>query len=177
MGIINKPLLLHLVGCLYYCISDSRLYEHQTLRLICGIIYTASNEVYPSPVFGFFTFPEIGNLLDGGSVQNWNVLQNVWYKVIGIYIYLIGVLYLWLINIELQMHGICSTSRWQDNIKVLLKRRKLAVIIDVSLTFRHRACVLCIGQAFHYSSENAFYIFNQQIYFIIWYLLDRASLI
>ena len=33
------------------------------------------------------------------------------------------------------------------------------------LTFRHRAsCIL--GQAFHYSPENAFYIFNQ-IYFII----------
>ena len=38
------------------------------------------------------------------------------------------------------------------------------------LTFRHRA-------SFRYSPENAFYIFNQQIYFIIWYLLDRASLI
>ena len=46
----------------------------------------------------------------------------------------------------------------------------------VSLTFRHRAsCIL--GQAFHYSPENVFYIFNQQIYFIIWYLLDCASLI
>ena len=34
------------------------------------------------------------------------------------------------------------------------------------LIFRHRAsCIL--GQAFHYSPENAFYIFNQQIYFII----------
>ena len=34
------------------------------------------------------------------------------------------------------------------------------------LTFRHRAsCIL--GQVFHYSPENAFYIFNQQIYFII----------
>ena len=34
------------------------------------------------------------------------------------------------------------------------------------LTFRHRAsCIL--GQAFHYSPENAFYIFNQQIYFSI----------
>ena len=32
-----------------------------------------------------------------------------------------------------------------------------------SLTFRHRAsCIL--GQAFHYSPENAFYIFNQHIY-------------
>ena len=46
----------------------------------------------------------------------------------------------------------------------------------IHLTFRHRAsCVL--GQAFHYSPDNAFYIFNQQMYFIIWYLLDRASLI
>jgi len=38
-------------------------------------------------------------------------------------------------------------------------------------------CVLYIEQASHYSSENAFYIFNQQIYFIISYFLDRASLI
>ena len=46
----------------------------------------------------------------------------------------------------------------------------------VSLSFRHRAsCIL--GQAFHYSPENALCVFNQQIYFIIWYLLDRASLI
>ena len=45
-----------------------------------------------------------------------------------------------------------------------------------SLTFRHLAsCIL--GQAFHYSPENAFYIFNQQICFIVWYLLDRSSLI
>ena len=44
------------------------------------------------------------------------------------------------------------------------------------LTFRLRdSCIL--GQAFHYSPENAFYIFNQQIYFIIWYLLDRVLLI
>jgi len=28
-------------------------------------------------------------------------------------------------------------------------------------------CVLYIGQAFRYSPENSFYIFNQQIYFII----------
>jgi len=35
-----------------------------------------------------------------------------------------------------------------------------------SLNFRHRAsCIL--GQAFHCSPENAFYIFNQQIYLII----------
>ena len=38
-------------------------------------------------------------------------------------------------------------------------------------------CVLYIGQAFRYSPENDFYVFNQQIYFIIWYLLDRATLI
>ena len=28
IGIINKVLLLHLVGCLYYCISDARSYKH-----------------------------------------------------------------------------------------------------------------------------------------------------
>ena len=44
------------------------------------------------------------------------------------------------------------------------------------LTFRQRASSI-LGQTFRYSPENAFYIFNQQIYFIIWYFLDRASLI
>ena len=49
-------------------------------------------------------------------------------------------------------------------------------ILNMPLTFRHHAsCIL--GQAFRYPPENAFYIFNQQIYFIIWYLLDGASLI
>jgi hypothetical protein len=48
--------------------------------------------------------------------------------------------------------------------------------LQVSLTFRHRASCILV-QAFHFSPENAFYIFNQQMYFIIWYLLDRASLI
>ena len=37
--------------------------------------------------------------------------------------------------------------------------------VKARLTFRHRASY--IGQAFRYSPENAFYIFNQQIYFII----------
>ena len=38
--------------------------------------------------------------------------------------------------------------------------------IDNMLTFRHHASSI-LGQAFRYSPENAFYIFNQQIYFII----------
>ena len=39
-------------------------------------------------------------------------------------------------------------------------------VVTDELTFRHRAsCIL--GQAFRYFPENAFYIFNQQIYFII----------
>ena len=46
----------------------------------------------------------------------------------------------------------------------------------VALTFRHCGSSI-LGKVFRYSPENAFYIFNQQIYFIIWYLLDRASLI
>ena len=63
--------------------------------------------------------------------------------------------------------------------KILFLDILIFTFLDIrldDLTFRHRAsCIL--GQAFHYSPENAFYIFNQQIYFIIWYLLDRASLI
>ena len=52
----------------------------------------------------------------------------------------------------------------------------IKISTKTNLNFRHRAsCIL--GQAFHYTPENAFYMFNQQIYFIIWYLLDRASLI
>ena len=31
IGIINKPLLLQLVDCLYYCISDTRSYKHQII--------------------------------------------------------------------------------------------------------------------------------------------------
>ena len=48
------------------------------------------------------------------------------------------------------------------------KGRRLIIVHagNSTLTFRHRAsCIL--GQAFHYSPENAFCIFNQQIYFII----------
>ena len=36
---------------------------------------------------------------------------------------------------------------------------------DFGLTFRHRASYI-LGQAFYSSPENAFYIFNQQTYFI-----------
>ena len=32
IGIINEPLLLHLVGCLYYCISDAQSYKLITKR-------------------------------------------------------------------------------------------------------------------------------------------------
>ena len=60
---------------------------------------------------------------------------------------------------------------------LMLRREMIAVLRTIQntqmqnlkflvLTFRHRAsCIL--GQAFHYSPENAFYIFNQQIYLII----------
>jgi len=52
------------------------------------------------------------------------------------------------------------------------------VCTPLSCVFNLQAtCVLYIGQVFRYSPENAFYIFNQQIYFIIWYLLYSVSLI
>ena len=64
--------------------------------------------------------------------------------------------------------------------KVINKRLKTYIVAshwwEFTLTFRHHASHI-LGQAFRYSPENAFYIFNQQIYYIIWYLLDLASLI
>ena len=57
-----------------------------------------------------------------------------------------------------------SRSRWRYAV-----RTKLGHSICQStqcLNFKH--CAFCIlGQAFRYSPENAFYIFNQQIYFFI----------
>ena len=71
---------------------------------------------------------------------------------------------------KLEFHSskvhICNCNRRSNNAKLR----------GVSLTFRHRASSI-LGQAFRYSPESAFYIFNQQIYFIIWYFLDHASLI
>ena len=53
------------------------------------------------------------------------------------------------------------------NINILLAPcSETSLVHFFPLIFRHRvSCIL--GQAFHYSPENAFYIFNQQIYFII----------
>jgi len=43
LKLLIKLLLLHLVGCLYYCISDARSHKHQTLEDIQKIrIYTVS---------------------------------------------------------------------------------------------------------------------------------------
>ena len=59
------------------------------------------------------------------------------------------------------------TQIWfvQKGLIVSVGSQKLRPFND-DFTFRHRAsCIL--GEAFHYSPENAFYIFNQKIYFII----------
>ena len=45
IGIINKPLLLHLVGCLYYCISDARSNKHQNFMTVFLLI--SATESYP----------------------------------------------------------------------------------------------------------------------------------
>ena len=59
--------------------------------------------------------------------------------------------------------GEAYTGFWWGN---LTERNTWGIVGRIILTFRHHAsCIL--GQAFHYSPENAFYIFNQQIYFII----------
>ena len=66
-----------------------------------------------------------------------------------------------------------SHGRTRGNVKEIseinfeIKNRILpAGYTTGDLTFRHRASSI-LGQAFPYSPENAFYIFNQQIYFII----------
>ena len=64
----------------------------------------------------------------------------------------------------------CGSSVVGNSKKFRVRGNKIVHFVDFGtrrrLTFRHRAsCIL--GQAFHYSPENAFYIFNQQIYFII----------
>jgi len=38
------------------------------------------------------------------------------------------------------------------------------------LTFRHHASYIYVGQAYRYSPEYAFYIFSQQIYYLIIFL-------
>ena len=60
-----------------------------------------------------------------------------------------------------------SPITYRRLLKVLCPVRRPITTLDcVLLTFRHRASFI-LGQAFHYSPENPFYIFNQQIYFII----------
>ena len=52
------------------------------------------------------------------------------------------------------------------NIAISHVRNPLVLNALSGLTFRHRASSI-LGQALRCSPENAFYIFNQQIYFII----------
>ena len=54
IGIINKPLLLHLVGCSYYYISDARASKHQTLNLLEVLV------VFIATCFGSYTEPSSG---------------------------------------------------------------------------------------------------------------------
>jgi len=62
-------------------------------------------------------------------------------------------------GMELQLHILLSSALVRGQLQVSHN-------FGTSFTFRHRAsCIL--GQAFHCFPENAFYIFNQQIYFII----------
>ena len=64
------------------------------------------------------------------------------------------------------LHTVCYNS---DKFRpIVLIFRELLNISKVYIRTHilQAPCVLFIGQAFHYSPENAFYIFNQQIYFI-----------
>jgi hypothetical protein len=48
------------------------------------------------------------------------MLLNVWYRIMG-YLNLIGVFCSWIIHTELQIHGICNTSRLMLSFKMSLK--------------------------------------------------------
>jgi len=50
------------------------------------------------------------------------------------------------------------------NVSVERAASNVGMVVD-SINLK-ATCFLYIGQAFRYSPENAFYIFNQQIYFI-----------
>ena len=91
--------------------------------------------------------------------------------------------------LALRSHESCTTllllpKRRQEasdayfmSVEVPSKRSGLVRFDVLAMINLKSPCVLYVGQAFRYSPENAFYIFNQQMYFIFWYLLDRASLI
>ena len=61
--------------------------------------------------------------------------------------------------------------------KILLPFKQNVAVVKISALFLDRKdynilnlqapCVLYTGQAFRYSPENAFHVFNQQIYFVI----------
>jgi len=79
-----------------------------------------------------------------------------------------------------QLHVLAATKLVNNRTacKILrdIRNSKQSSELSAILNFRRRGfCIL--GQAFHYSPQNAFYIFNQQIYFNVSYLFERASLI
>jgi len=71
--------------------------------------------------------------------------------------------------VTLKLRAVRIIKFSSPNIPVNTLRKGLLNCLNArsrGLTFRHRASCN-YGQAFRYSPENAFYIFNQQIYFII----------
>ena len=61
-----------------------------------------------------------------------------------------------------------ATLVWFKFIRPFIGGVQLQVLKQIPVHINVQApCILYIGQAFHYSPQNAFYIFNQQIYFII----------
>ena len=80
------------------------------------------------------------------------------------------------ITVDLTAHGDYQQFEWNECtlLTILLqlwfahKHQLYTAVQDSPGTFNLQApCILSIGQAFRYSPQNSFYIFNQQIYFII----------
>ena len=58
-----KLLLLHLVGCLHYCISDARSHKHQTmlhfLQFYFNLILCSQHTRHKIPIKWFYKYPNI----------------------------------------------------------------------------------------------------------------------
>ena len=102
-------------------------------------------------------------------------------SMLRVYVYCLSCLMLksvvrmfWMVNVIMKTLPCVTCNSTSSQQLQRLEREGRTLQPNINL---QAPCVLYLGQAFHYSPENAFYIFNQQIYFIMWYLLDRASLI
>jgi hypothetical protein len=65
---INIPLLLHLVGCLYYCISDARSHKHQIQ--VCNTLSILKLSANLYDIYHCCVYSARLLMMDRGTVRN-----------------------------------------------------------------------------------------------------------